>query len=809
VPNTSGSNFGYGQNSARPNGARQRRGLAPVPVTGPYNFPGTLAVPSPPAKGADGKKLTDADKKKAIEDAIPLDQFAFDPWSDIGGVQNQPGYPGRAPLNVEIANLPQGSFGLPGMSGMPNLAGLPISGLTSVDGEHPQVTAMLQLAKAFGATTGVPGSDFFGNYSHVNDGLNHPKGLAGDFSNGTDNTPEMRNFATFLSQNFGDLLNELIYTDPMFQGTVSMGKPYTYTGQTALDHKNHVHASVSDQNAPEFMARLQALTGQVGAVLPPTFNDKMYAQNGPMQIDPQTGDLGRFQIDQQALTKAKNKVDSEAFDVQQAMRDVEVQKALRAQNLNDESDVIEAQQKLLEQQQQLEQSKLDFLDEQRGDWKAEKLDKAKNKEKPWRLEDQPFGSPQRVMGEMLSAMGANGNDIQALIGNGMGAVGSSVLGAAGGVGAGVAGDLVRSITSVELPGPMGYALTPTAPSTDPAKLIQERNPLALAQIAGIDVPDYTRQGAGDSAKNLSLDNGHSGDSMGRMYSDTAALIDRTFTNLDAAERARHDQTITALNEIKTRLGAEVLAPVVEQGMTQAFNSAGQAIGTAIGEAAGPIIGADVAAAIPNNSGGGGGGGGALSGIGGFLGWLGMASGGGVRGGQPGKDSVPAMLMPGEFVLNTSDVQRMGGFAGVERFRSAMSRQGGVRGFATGGGVNADKTVGADFFGLSQVPIIGGTRSRFCLKRFLGISIRKSPVRAPRARVRGSRNRRPCRPDRYGVRAARRSCARSAWAGAPRRLCARRVRRRSCRARRSRRPGSDRPTRLGYRHSQAGGQYLSL
>jgi hypothetical protein len=65
-----------------------------------------------------------------------------------------------------------------------------------------------------------------------------------------------------------------------------------------------------------------------------------------------------------------------------------------------------------------------------------------------------------------------------------------------------------------------------------------------------------------------------------------------------------------------------------------------------------------------------------------------------------------MLMPGEHVLTTQDVARMGGQAGVYAFRNALARTGGVRGFATGGGVIGNDTVGADFFGLSQVPIIG-------------------------------------------------------------------------------------------------------
>ena len=57
----------------------------------------------------------------------------------------------------------------------------------------------------------------------------------------------------------------------------------------------------------------------------------------------------------------------------------------------------------------------------------------------------------------------------------------------------------------------------------------------------------------------------------------------------------------------------------------------------------------------------------------------FADGGPVTGGQRGKDSVPAMLMPGEHVLTTSDVSAMGGQQGVYDFRRALH-------FADGGAV---------------------------------------------------------------------------------------------------------------------------
>ncbi|ROZ53516.1 phage tail tape measure protein [Rhodococcus sp. WS1] len=65
-----------------------------------------------------------------------------------------------------------------------------------------------------------------------------------------------------------------------------------------------------------------------------------------------------------------------------------------------------------------------------------------------------------------------------------------------------------------------------------------------------------------------------------------------------------------------------------------------------------------------------------------------ALGGPIEGGIPGKDSVPILGMPGEHVLTTTDVDNLGGQAGVYRFREALS-QGKVGKFADGGAIGSD------------------------------------------------------------------------------------------------------------------------
>ncbi len=74
-------------------------------------------------------------------------------------------------------------------------------------------------------------------------GSYHNTGQAGDFSNGSSNTPEMLSFAQYMAANYGAALAELIYHDPAFSGQqVDEGKivPDSFFAG-AGDHTNHVH----------------------------------------------------------------------------------------------------------------------------------------------------------------------------------------------------------------------------------------------------------------------------------------------------------------------------------------------------------------------------------------------------------------------------------------------------------------------------------------------------------------------------------------------------------------------------------------
>jgi hypothetical protein len=86
-----------------------------------------------------------------------------------------------------------------------------------------------------------------GHGTHDVDGGYHDSGFAGDFSNGSDNTPEMLAFAQYMYQNYGSSISELIYSDPGMPFLIIDGQsvPPSRYGQTTLDqHRNHVHIAI-------------------------------------------------------------------------------------------------------------------------------------------------------------------------------------------------------------------------------------------------------------------------------------------------------------------------------------------------------------------------------------------------------------------------------------------------------------------------------------------------------------------------------------------------------------------------------------
>lgn len=317
----------------------------------------------------------------------------------------------------------------------------------------------------------------------------------------------------------------------------------------------------------------------------------------------------------------------------------------------------------------------------------------------------PLGDSRRIAAQAFMGAGGTAEEFDALMRGNAGpatqqAVGQAAQAAAAPIGQAAGDAAAAAINTNLLP-----VSTPTAPDTATNTLLAEQNPAVVAKLAGLDVPDYTRQGGDPGA--VQTNDGPGFNAAGQVMSDTAAMIDRTLTSMEAANKARQDQLLSILQAIGAKVGADVLAPIVTASTEGALTGIAADIGTAMGETAGPIIGDKTAAAVAENpppqqqS----------------SGLPGMAGGGGIFGGTPGKDSVPAMLMPGEYVLTTADVARMGGFAGVDQLVAGLRGSGGMRFYATGGGVgrastgnpnggqNVNSTVGADFFGVSQIPVL--------------------------------------------------------------------------------------------------------
>ena len=304
---------------------------------------------------------------------------------------------------------------------------------------------------------------------------------------------------------------------------------------------------------------------------------------------------------------------------------------------------------------------------------------------------QQFSLPVNGTAGLTDALGTMGQNMCGCIGDsmggGLGQLGKDLLGGIGGVAGDVGGDIAKGLFGG------GNTYKPSGPNADPVKLFKEGNPAALATLLGLNVPDMSRNGAGSQADNLMVNPGPGFDAQGRMFSDTALLIDRSMTSLQTVMEAKFQQMQDVLNQIRDQL-ADIASKLV---------SAAASAGTSVGQAA-----------IP-----------------------GAATGGVLPGYSPGVDNLvatlngkPLGLSGGEGILIPEAVRAIGGARGVyalnSRYRSGLPRTnyrtGGMRGFADGGVVN--DTVGADFFGLSEVPIIGGIVNMLVsiLLKILGIEI---------------------------------------------------------------------------------------
>lgn len=88
-----------------------------------------------------------------------------------------------------------------------------------------------------------PGMSITSTYRNTND--HHGAGLAVDFSNGTDTTPQMQAAARFFHQNYAKGLLELIHWPLNGWQNIKNGAPLNYGEPTNSQHRNHVHVAAA------------------------------------------------------------------------------------------------------------------------------------------------------------------------------------------------------------------------------------------------------------------------------------------------------------------------------------------------------------------------------------------------------------------------------------------------------------------------------------------------------------------------------------------------------------------------------------
>lgn len=81
----------------------------------------------------------------------------------------------------------------------------------------------------------------------------HGRGMAVDFSNGTDTTPGMQAAARFFHQNYGPGLAELIHYPLRGWQNIKNGRPLNYGAATNQGHRNHVHIASTRPLGPPGM----------------------------------------------------------------------------------------------------------------------------------------------------------------------------------------------------------------------------------------------------------------------------------------------------------------------------------------------------------------------------------------------------------------------------------------------------------------------------------------------------------------------------------------------------------------------------
>jgi hypothetical protein len=255
------------------------------------------------------------------------------------------------PSNYSLDSVPIGSFldgggaGASAPMASPDAmvgATLPPVNMAAIPqllGTNPAISAVAMLAEQMGLKfiSGIAGPNSPTNRPF--DGGFHDSGQAGDFSNSSGPTPEMRNMSLWLASNFGHLIEELIYNDDMGGVGISGGVPVDAAATFgAYDHRNHIHLAVRDELVPQFLQAMQEnLLGGFA------------------------GDAGYFNVDQGAISNAENDRLSAKEAVEEArLRLLELEAkgdATQSQLMSAKNNVLQAERRYTESEAKLAEAR--------------------------------------------------------------------------------------------------------------------------------------------------------------------------------------------------------------------------------------------------------------------------------------------------------------------------------------------------------------------------------------------------------------------------------------------------------------------
>ncbi len=232
--------------------------------------------------------------------------------------------------------------------------------------------------------------------------------------------------------------------------------------------------------------------------------------------------------------------------------------------------------------------------------------------------------------------------------------------------------------------------TPTGKSASTSQLIGEKNLLGAAGgLLGYEVPDHTRQGGAPGTQQTMDTNTAVYNSSGQISSDIAGIVDRTLTSFKASLDAKFDQMTAILTQMRDQL-ASIAGKLVNSAISSGSQAAGQVAGAAV--------------SVP----------GAGGAPGGFFDLSGTKGFGPLfeTGTQIGGLFDEGGLWPsGTFGTNLSGADERVLDPNQTRLFDAgllggWNRQPMQQHMASVDGQDVTGSVGADFFGLGRVPIIG-------------------------------------------------------------------------------------------------------